>query len=484
MTVNSNNFKKSFSSKQLRIGGYSTVVAVVVIVIVIVVNMIVGQIPTIYTKFDTSALKLYSISEESAAIIKAVDSDITMYLIAETGTEDSIISELLGRYTSLNGRIKIQKIDPVLNPSFISKYTATQLSPSSVIVESAKRSYVIDYNDIYVMTPVYDQATGTVSATTAFAGESKLTSAIDYVTSDNIPVMYVVTGHGEPAMSEIMKSYITDDNIDMVDFSLLTSASIPADANCVLIYNPQYDINADEAEALLTYLKNGGNVIVITGFNPADTAMPNLYSVGAYYGLELMNGLVVEGSTNNYFEAPYFIIPKMGSHEMVDLLPTTNMYQFMPNSMGMKIMPALPRSTMKAASVLYTTASAYLKTGEVSMLEKETGDVEGVFDLAAVVTEPSPTGKTTKLTWYASAFIIDDAADTYVSGGNSTFFLTNLTWVTEKEASISIASKTMQIAGLMITQTTANVWSAILTIILPLAVVGIGLYVWIKRRRR
>jgi len=484
MTVNSNNFKKSFGSKQMRIGGYSTVISLVVIVIVIVANMIVGQIPTIYTKFDTSELKLYSVSEESAAIIKAVDTDITMYLIAETGTEDSIINELLGRYVSLNSKIKIQKVDPVLNPSFISKYTSNQLSPSSIIVESAKRSCVIDYYDIYVTTPIYDQATGTVNTTTAFAGESKITSALDYVTSDNIPLMYVLSGHGEPAMSDTMKSYITDDNIDMVDLSLITSGSVPTDANCVIVYSPQYDISTAEADILLDYLKNGGNVIVITGFNPADTAMPNLYSVGAYYGLEMMNGLVVEGSSNNYLEAPYFIIPKMGSHEIVELLPTTNMYQFMPNSMGMKIMSSLPRGTMKATSLLFTTASAYLKTGEISVLEKETGDIEGPFDLGVVVTEPSTTGKTTKLTWYTSAFLLDDTADSYVSGGNSTFFLTNLSWVTEKEASISIASKTMQVAGLMITQSTANVWGAIFTIMLPLVVVGIGLFVWIRRRRR
>ena len=480
--MNKNNSKKSSNNKQLRIGGYSTIVSLVVVVIIVVVNLIITQLPSIYTKFDTSDLKLYSISDESAEIIKAVDTNITMYLIAETGAEDSIINELLGRYAALNSNIKLQKVDPLLNPSFISKYTTKELSPSSIIVESDKRSYVIDYYDIYVTIPMYDQTTGSISTTSSFAGESKITSAVDYVTSDNIPLMYVVGGHGELAIDDTMKTYITDDNIDMVDLNLVASQSVPDDADCVVIYNPQFDISAGEADILLNYLKDGGNVIVITGYTGVD--LPNLYSVGAYYGLELNNGLVIEGSTNNYQSYPYWLIPKMGSHEMMDLLPTTNMFVFLPESIGLRIMESPPRSTMKAASLLYTTASAYLKSGEVATLEKESGDIEGVFDLGVVVSEPSPTGKTTKLTWYASAFLLDSNADSYVSGGNSTFFLTHLTWLTEKKASISIASKTMQVQGLLITQAEANIWGAIFTIIMPLAAVGIGLFVWIRRRRR
>jgi ABC-type uncharacterized transport system. len=482
--MNSNNSNKSsYKGKQLRIGGYNTVVALVVVVIIVIVNLIVAQLPSIYTKFDTSELKLYSISDESAEIIKAVNTDITMYLVAESGAEDTIINELLGRYVSLNGKIKLQKVDPMLNPSFISKYTTAELSPSSVIVESDRRSYVIDYYDIYVTTPVFDQQTGAVIGTTSsFAGENKITSAIDYVTSENIPLMYVIGGHNEPAIDDTMMTYIKDDNIDMVALNLVATGSVPADANCVLIYNPQVDISSAEAETLLNYLKDGGNVIVINGYSGIE--MPNLYSVAAYYGLEMYNGIVIEGSANNYSGYPYYLIPKMGSHEITELLPTTNMYVFMPECMGMRIMESAPRSTMKVTSLLYTTASAYLKTGEIATLEKETGDIEGVYDLGVVVTEPSPTGKTTKLMWYSSGLFINSQVDTVVSGGNSTFFLTNLSWLTEKKASISIASKTMQVQGLMITQAEANVWSAIFTIIIPLATIGIGLGIWIKRRRR
>lgn len=480
--MNSNNFKKSLHSKTLRIGGYSTVISLVMIFIIVAINLLVAQVPSIYTKLDTSDLKLYSISDESAEIIKAVDTDITMYFISESGQEDSIISELLGRYTSLNSKIKIQKVDPLLNPTFISNYTTNELSPSSIIVESSKRSYVIDYYDIYVTSYSYNQTTGGIDTASAFAGESKITSAIDYVTSDTIPLMYVVGGHGEAAISDTMKSYIIDDNIDTADLNLLTIGTVPDDANCVIIYNPQYDLGDTETEVLLNYLKNGGNVIIIAGYT--GTEMPNLYSIGEYYGIDIYNGLVVEGSTNNYLNYPYWIVPKMGSHEIVNLLPTTNIYLFLPESIGMQIMETPPRTTMKATSLLYTTASAYLKNNEFATLEKETGDTEGVFDIGVLVTEPSTTGKTTKLTWYASSFMLDDTADSYVSGGNSTFFLTNLMWIMEKPASISIASKTMQVQGLLITQTEANVWGAIFTIIIPLATIGTGLFVWIKRRRR
>lgn len=480
--MNNNKTKKTQNSKSLRIGGYSTLISLVVIVIAVVVNLIVTQLPSIYTKFDTSDLKLYSISDESAEIIKAVDMDITMYLIAESGSEDTIINELLGRYSSLNSKINVQQVDPILNPSFVSKYTTNQLNANSVIVESERRNIVIDYTEIYVTDYLFNQETGGVDTSSSFAGESKLTGALDYVTSDNIPIMYIVGGHGETELDATIKGYITNDNIDMIDLNLLTTESIPNDANVVLINNPQFDISETEKDTLLSYLGDGGNVIVIMGFTGVE--FPNLYAVASHYGIEPQTGLVVEGSSNNYLSYPYWLVPKFGNHEIVDLLPTTNMYLFLPESTGLKIMETPPRGTLSTTPLLFTTASAYLKNGEVSSLEKAADDIEGPFELGVIVSEPSPKGGTTNLIWYTSAFMLDPTADTYVSGGNSTFFLTNLTWLTDKETSVSIASKTMQVQGLMITQGEANVWGAIFTIIIPLAILGIGLFVWIKRRRR
>ena len=40
----------------------------------------------------------------------------------------------------------------------------------------------------------------------------------------------------------------------------------PEDAEAVIIYAPTLDISAEEAETLKTYIKGGGDIVLITGY--------------------------------------------------------------------------------------------------------------------------------------------------------------------------------------------------------------------------
>ena len=73
---------------------------------------------------------------------------------------------------------------------------------------------------------------------------------------------------------------------------------------------------------------------------------------------------------------------------------------------------------------------------------------------------------------------------TLASGGNATYFLSLLSYLCEKGVSVSIAAKSMQVQGLVISDLAANCFSVLIIVILPLAAVGIGLGVWYKRRNR
>ncbi|MFA6947882.1 MAG: Gldg family protein [Eubacteriales bacterium] len=463
------------NAKKMRMGSYSVIIALVVVAVCVVINLIIAKLPASVTKIDTSSLGIYSITDESKEIARGVAEDVTIYMVAESGAEDATITELVGRYTSLNSKIKFKTVDPALYPSFVAGYTTAALSGSSLIVESAKRSYVIDYNDIYV-TNYSTDANGNATSSSSFAGESRITSALEYVTTDDIPVIYLTQGHGESALSDTMAGYIRDDNIKTDTVNLLT-AEIPADADALFIYMPTADLSADEAAKIIEYLKNGGDLILITGYG-ADTDFSNLYSVGEYYGVHAADGLVIEGSSNNYYSYPYFLLPKLGSHAIADSMPQTAYYCMMPYAQGLTVDEKLPRDTINISKLMYTTNSAYLKAGDISDLTKADGDTEGPFDIALAVTEGD-----TKLLWFTSPYIIDDTIDYYTNGANSNYFSSSLMWMCGKESSVSIATKSMQVAALMLTETSANVWSVIVTALIPAAFIICGLVVWQRRRK-
>jgi ABC-2 type transport system permease protein len=91
---------------------------------------------------------------------KNVDEKITIYLWAQSGSEDAQIKEFLSRYSELNPNIIIDYVDPAYNPTFISQYIGAdgkEPSSNSLVVVSDKRFKVVDYYNIYQYD--YDQDT-------------------------------------------------------------------------------------------------------------------------------------------------------------------------------------------------------------------------------------------------------------------------------------------------------------------------------------
>mgnify|MGYP000402924382 CR=1 FL=1 len=153
--INNNNkkekrkFKDSINKKYLKNGSYSSVMIVVFVAIIIVINMIVGNLPSKYTQLDISSEKLYTIGDETKAMLKNLDKDVTIYQIAQSGSEDETISNLLQRYADESDHIKVEQKDPVVNPKFVSEYTSDNLSSNSLIVVCGDRNKVVNYNNIY-----------------------------------------------------------------------------------------------------------------------------------------------------------------------------------------------------------------------------------------------------------------------------------------------------------------------------------------------
>ena len=112
--------KSAGSLERLRIrsGIYASAVTVLVVVLAVLLNLIVRAVPTKYTEFDLSEAGLYTLSDSSKDIAHALTQDVTIYYLAETGSEDAIITKLLDRYASESGHIKgRRKTLPSTRPS-------------------------------------------------------------------------------------------------------------------------------------------------------------------------------------------------------------------------------------------------------------------------------------------------------------------------------------------------------------------------------
>lgn len=231
----------------LKHGSYSIAMTALMIAIVVILNLVIQEIPSKYREFDLSSQKLYTIGEQTEKILKNLKTDVNLYYIAQDGTESNDIEKLLEKYEEGSKHIKVEKKDPAVYPKFASQYTSEQLSNNSIIVECGEKNKVVDYQDMYETTVNYQTYSQQV---TGFDGEGQLTSAINYVVSEDMPVLYTLTGHDELSMSESMKETIQKSNIEIRDLNLLTEEAVPEDTECLFIFSPKTDIAEDEAKKL------------------------------------------------------------------------------------------------------------------------------------------------------------------------------------------------------------------------------------------
>ena len=151
-------------------GAYSIVVTAVVLAILVAVNVFVSALPSNLTKYDMSATKLYSITSNTKVVVNALEQDVTIYWIVQSGEEDAVIENLLGKYESLSDHITVVKKNPDVYPTFAEQYTDETVKNNSLVVECGERSRFISYDDIYLSEPdMY-----TYSYNTSFDGEGAI----------------------------------------------------------------------------------------------------------------------------------------------------------------------------------------------------------------------------------------------------------------------------------------------------------------------
>lgn len=463
---------------QKKHGTYRASMVVFGCVAAVLVNLIAGKLPSQYLKYDVSDQKLFTTGDQTSEIVKGLNEDITLYLIAQQGSEDATLQELLERYAGLSSHIKVETKDPVLYPNFVSQYTSENLSENSILVVGQNRSKAVDYYDIYQYSMDYSTYSSSLSS---FDGEGQITSAIAYVTAEDMPVVYTLTGHDEADLSTTLTSSIEKENIELESLSLLTEEAVPEDAKAVIIYGALSDISDDEKTKLEAYMEQGGQVVILLGYTEKDT--PNLDSLLSDYGITLAEGLVLEGDSQHHLpNYPYYLLPSIASSAYTS--DVSSRYVLLAFAQGMTESIDIS-DDLTYESLLTTSSQSYSKTNlESENLDQEEGDVAGPFDLGAVVTKTVDEDTTMKLIVFASETLLDEQVDSMVSGGNSTLFLNVMSQLVDHESTVSIEPKSMSTEYLTVSAGSAIFWGILTIVLIPLLLLVTGGVIWFGRRKR
>lgn len=464
----------SVSAKKIRRGVFNSSFVVIGLAIVVAVNVFANELPEKAKSVDLTSQNLYTLTDESVNLVKNLKQDVTLYVLSSEKSADDTVARTLSNYEDVSSHIKVEYIDPAVSPNFYASYTDTAPSDGSIIVVCGNTSKVVSSSDLYQYDIDYSTYTQTKSA---YDGEGQLTSAISYVTSEDLPKVYTITGHGETALDDTFKSALEKMNISVEDLTLLQEEAIPEDAAAVIINGPTSDFSADDATKISTYLAGGGKLIVTTAYNKTEDT-PNFDGILSAYDIQVTNGLVMDSDSSHYYQYPFYLLPDVASATQTSKVSN---YVFMPYAQALTN-AGVHTDTITWTDLLTTSDNAYVKTdiSNITTFEKKSGDQSGKFTLAANVTD-SKSGA--DITVVASVLAFSNDADSIVSGQNLALFKGIASTFASSDSAVSIDAKPYTYTTLSVNQSVAIMSETLLVMVLPVALIVIGIVIWYRRRR-
>lgn len=472
--------KNVFKSQQFKSGAYSSFLTVIVIALVVVVNLVFGKLDL---STDLSSGSLYTLSKETKNVVKKTRDKITIYYMVEKGSEESHIQRVLKQYNKISDQVKVKTKDPIVYPGFAKKYVSDDISNNDVIVvnETTGAAKYISNGDMYYSSSDY-YSSG--SGDEYLDVEGRVTSAIQYVTSENNTKMYQVTGHNEVELGDSLKTSIEKMNVELEDLSLATKGKVPSDCDILLINGPATDLLDKEKEAVLNYLKAGGNAIILTQYTGEKT--PNLDEVLDYYGVTVKQGNICE-SAGNYINYVNWIVPSINYNaDMMSGLGDSQ-YIMMPNTEALVAQNSSKlRSSLTITDLLTTSKKSYLKVDTSSGTgEKESGDLDGPFSTGLYIEDKIDDDTTTKLVVYSSAGALSEQYTSTSQLANASLLenaVSGISGTSAQESSIDV--KNLSYSTVSMGVGAQVFWSVLLVLIIPVALLVVGFGIWFVRRRK
>ncbi|MDR0984231.1 MAG: GldG family protein [Ruminococcus sp.] len=290
------------------IGSWFTAIllAALIFAVAVPINLIASRVDV---NVDMTPNQLFDLSTETKTLLENLEKDVTIYLLfdlEQLPDDDTAPREEMALYRLINNYKDYDRVTVVVaDPE-----TAEGLETIRNL--DLPESFIFVKGDCLV---VCDKAVKRVIGTTMFAegtttvyfnAENVISSAIKYVTNENIPMVYFTQGHGEKNYEDYyskLADNLIKNNYNSKPLDLTSEEEIPADAGLVVIISPTEDFTKADKEKFDKYFDGGGKVVFMLDPNDSSTIFPNIEDILEEYSLAMNYDKVVETDVNQIVQS-------------------------------------------------------------------------------------------------------------------------------------------------------------------------------------
>jgi ABC-type uncharacterized transport system involved in gliding motility auxiliary subunit len=451
-------------ARQTKYGAYAAMYVLVVLAILVIANVLANR----YNKtVDSTSNKRYSLSEQTAKIVKGLKQPATITLYDQSTNFDRA-KDQLDQYTNLSPKVHVEYVDAD--------------KKRQVAAAAGVKSYGT------AIVQVGDRKEEAKSLT-----EEGITGAFIRVLKNKTRTVCFVGGNGEHRIDDTQgqgysrfKDLIGRDGYEAKSIDLLQKAEIPADCTTIVVGGPRNDYPQPAVDAVKKYVESGGRALFL--LNPplkmgrmefADNDA--LTVVLAEWGVTADKDLIFDQNPIGQLTG---LGPEVALVTSYDSHPIVNEMKGSATGFPLSRSLQIKNGTKTTVEKLFSSGGTSLATTKLDDPNVNLADpknTKGPLTLAAAGTyntgQDNSQGRFVVIgssEWAANAFI--------PMMGNRDLVGNTINWLASDEDLISIRPKDRDDRRIMLTNRQVMWVRNISLFLLPLTIIAFGVTVWWRRR--
>ena len=454
-----------------------------------------------YARVDLTSSKHYALAPQTRHVLEGLTAPVEIFVVLSRSSADlrAEVEDLLAEYRARSSRLSLHYVDPVKDPGEVERIRATYKLPSPLADE-----IFVAMGDRFRRVPVAAMIQQKVISVNGhlrhgplhFVGEAEITSTLIQLTRKTPGRVAFLAGHGERDITDSANVGIATVAGELrrlgwtVDQHIVTpgaAAQFVTNTTLVVVAGPQKQLANEDLSALEGVLDRGGGLLCLVdpGVNSGLEPLLNPWDIRLADDLvvDLQEHLASADPTGLYvtrFSADHPIGKGMGS--LAAVLPTAR---------RVAVNVKNPNPSVFTANFMHTSGNGWAvvyRPGERALKVDRQHDKRGPISLGVASERSQPFAEPGRDPLQGRIVVIGDSdfvSNQYVDmAGNLNLFLNCVDWLAGRQDLISVRPKLVdeRIMSLTRRQTQTVFWLSVLVV--PGAVVLIGVGLLLRRRRK
>jgi len=451
------------------------------------------------THIDLTREKIYTPSADALAVVDELQTPVRItYFYRSDDPVGRRTADILGVMGRRNSLLSVVAVDPDKRPE-LARREGIRLYNAAVIEAGTRRVLIQGTDEAQIaigiqrvlrtraLTVCFLEGHGEL-AMDAFEFHTHLEGVADHSHGDASSHIIETTGHGVGRFRRALEAQ----GYDTRKLILATTGAVPADCTLLIAANPRTTFLPAESTALRSYLTAGGSALLLfdLGFVPE----PGLAQLLSDLGVRLEQQVVIDPLSHYQSDPEMVAVTGYEQHPITRTISLT----FFPGIRPLAL--TQPASGVVTTPILRSSRDSYARPVQpASTRTIESGFASAATDL------PQPVPADTSVPQVQPRVLAIAAEGTLAPGApplravvfgdgdfashsflpymaNSDLALAAVRWLAREEQGTAVRTRIPVPPMILLTAAQSRAIFALIVILLPLAVIGIGAVVWWSRR--